>query len=89
MGVLDAEPGLAGADITIVCESYGGKMGVALAKELLGPKGDKKHKVRAQMYVTAVGGWEPGAPWGDGSDWGWVAGRSIWTHPCRWHVGLC
>eukprot|EP00873_Tetraselmis_striata_P026182 jgi/Tetstr1/446446/TSEL_033988.t1 len=45
MGVLDAEPGLAGADITIVCESYGGKMGVALAKELLGPKGDKKHKV--------------------------------------------
>lgn len=44
MGFLDAEPALADAPITIVCESYGGKMGVALAKELLGLKADKKLK---------------------------------------------
>ena len=39
-GVLKALPELQGAPVTIVCESYGGKMGVALAKEVLLGGGD-------------------------------------------------
>lgn len=45
-GVLEAKPALAGSPITIVCESYGGKMGVAFAEELLAVKPANKPKIK-------------------------------------------